>query len=136
MFYLFFRHWKCIFEINPSFWVVETSFIASGHHLLLISQILLSAKVFFRLVQIYFYKNPLLWLVVTDFLASGNHFVAISQIPFLLGTRFKRILYYGQWQWILCLMRTIFFHSYFLWSTIIVIKGRPILKNILKSYFC
>ena len=29
LFYLFFRHWKCVFEANPSFQLVELGFLAS-----------------------------------------------------------------------------------------------------------
>ena len=46
LFYLFLRHWKCIFETNSSFWLVQTDIVASGSHFVLISQVSSSLETF------------------------------------------------------------------------------------------
>ena len=68
-----------------------------------------------------------------------NHFDPISQITlplepvfYLVEICFKRILDYGQWQRILCLLETIFFHSYFL-KPLLQLEGGQYFKN---SYIC
>ena len=73
----------------------------------------------------------------TNFLTSGNHFVPISQIKFhwkqffrFVEKSFEQIFCYRQWELTFSLVETIFFHSYFL-ETMIVIRRREILKKIL-----
>ena len=46
LFYLFFRHWKYIFETNPSFWLEETGYLATGNQFFFHFQILLAVKAF------------------------------------------------------------------------------------------
>ena len=71
----------------------------------------------------------------TDFLAGENYFVPIPRISFLLETvvkiYFKRILYYGQWQWIFFLMGTILSHSYFFLKPLMPLAGDQYFKKIL-----
>ena len=93
-------------------------------------------KAFF-LSSVYFSTICSFWLMETNFLTSRNHFVLISQITFhwkqffrFVQKNFEQIFYYSQWKLIFSLVETIFFHSYFL-ETIIVIRRRAIFKKIL-----
>ena len=68
----------------------------------------------------------------------GNNFVPIFQISLPLKAvfssceNFERILCHGQWQWIFCVVKTIFFYSYFL-KRLLELEGDQYLK---RSYFC
>ena len=116
--YLFSRHWKCIFETNPSFWLVDTGCLASENQFFFsIFHILLTFKAYCKFI---FTTNPLFWPVETDSLANGKHFVPNPQLSFLLEAVFPtrgKILntFLGPVaQQIFSLMGWIFFHSYFL----------------------
>ena len=85
LFYLFSRHWKCVFETNAYFWLVDTGCLASENHFFSIFHILLTFKAYRKFI---FTTNPLFWLLETDLLASGKHFVPIPQISILLQAVF------------------------------------------------
>ena len=89
LFYLFSRHWKCIFETNPSFWLVETGCLGSRNQFFSFFQIVLAVKTFFPLVRIYFYNKSFILASGNWFSGCGNHFVPIFQIFFLLEAVFQ-----------------------------------------------
>ena len=131
LFYIFSRHWKCIFETNIWFWLMETGCLSSGNHFFLIFRYSWQFKLFSTYCKFIFTTNPLFWLVETDFLANENHFVPVPQISFLssFSISWKYILnesfttasgngFSVWWE------RYSFIHIFF--ETITAIRGRPI----------
>ena len=117
---------------------MKTGCLAGENQFFPIFQILLALKPFSAWCKFIFTTNPLvclvetvLWLVKTILFQFLKYHFCWKQFFHLVEKYFKRILYYGQWQRIFCLIGTILIHSYFLMSTIIAIRGRPIFKRIL-----
>ena len=115
---------------------METNFLASGNQFFPIFQMLLVAKAFLSSANLLFTKFFILD-GETNFLASGNYFVSISQIalpleavfPYSGNEYFERISYDVQWQRILCLMETIFFHSYLFFKQLLQLEEGQYLKK-------
>ena len=107
--------------ILQSFSQVETGYLVSRDQLILFFRYSFVVKAFFPpsakllLQQILYsgYLQLVLRIVETILFQFLKFSFYWKQFSHLVEIYFKRILYYGQWQRIFCLVERIFFHSYF-----------------------
>ena len=97
----YYGQWKRVF------WLVENSFFPFFRYSW-------QLKFFSAWCKFIFKTNPLFWIVETILFQFLKYPFYWKQFFDVWERYFKQILYYRQWQRIFCLMRTIFFHSYFL----------------------
>ena len=111
---LFSASCKFIFARNPLFWLVETDFLASGNHFPVNTRHRFNVdttlyNIVRRCIDVET-TSCIYWVCSnsSNILSTGSSFFHLVEIYL------QRILHYSQWQQIFCLMRTTFFHSYFL----------------------
>ena len=146
---LFFFQWKRLFQRNPSFWLAETDFLASGNRFCLF--FFFFVQRFFLLVETVteisgnqFQKKEYILTTVSDFLASETIFFHYlrQQSTAASGPSLFFIcnIFFSQsfipWKQVFCLLETVLFYSEFfvLVKTIIDTWGKSIFKD--KIYFC